>query len=354
MSSTQAHEPSAPSVARLTDATGYLSPASPQDVARHMNESSFVWLDVENPSDDELRQFGASLELDADPIIDALRHPSRRSTFTPIGDSIHIALGAAEITATTQPIAALFISIVFTGRLLLTLHNGPFQTLQEVRDRYAALHESTKTDGSLVLFLVLDTLIGSFEPRLLALDKRMDEIQIALLDSSRSKQGGSPPEIRDEIIKIRRTLTEFVQDLTWYYHDLEDLSGTVEQLPGMGPGAGAHFDRHEQRVVRIREAASEYRDEAKDTLSEFSSSAADREGQLINVLTVVATIFLPLTVITSFFGMNFGAISNNLQTNWTFVVLGLLLPAASVVVSYLLYRRLARRFRVGTIPQIEE
>jgi hypothetical protein len=70
------------------------------------------------------------------------------------------------------------------------------------------------------------------------------------------------------------------------------------------------------------------------------------------VLTVVATIFLTLTVITSFFGMNFAAISDNLQTNWTFLVLGLLLPAASVVVSYLLYRRLAGRFRVGTIPEI--
>jgi Mg2+ and Co2+ transporter CorA len=83
------------------------------------------------------------------------------------------------------------------------------------------------------------------------------------------------------------------------------------------------------------------------------SSAADREGQLINVLTIVATIFLPLTVITGFFGMNFGAINNNLQSNWTFIVLGLLLPAASVAPSYLLYRRLARQFRVGTLPQVE-
>jgi protein-S-isoprenylcysteine O-methyltransferase Ste14 len=77
------------------------------------------------------------------------------------------------------------------------------------------------------------------------------------------------------------------------------------------------------------------------------------KGGTVRPEQVVATIFLPLTVITGFFGMNFGAITNNLQTNWSFIVLGLLLPSASVVASFLLYRRLARRFRVGTLAQVE-
>lgn len=49
--------------------------------------------------------------------------------------------------------------------------------------------------------------------------------------------------------------------------------------------------------------------------------------------------------------MSFGVLVNNLNSTWAFVVLGLLLPAASVTVTLLLYRRLLRRFGVGKLTQ---
>jgi hypothetical protein len=122
---------------------------------------------------------------------------------------------------------------VFTGPCLLTLHAVPCPPLQKASDRYTALREDAKTDGALVLFLVLDSLIASFEPQMLAFDKRLDDIQEALLD------GGSPPGLHDELLRIRRTPNEAGQALTWYANDLQDLAGGVDQLPGMHPGGGA-------------------------------------------------------------------------------------------------------------------
>lgn len=226
----------------------------------------------------------------------------------------------------------------------------PCPALQDARDRYAALRDDAKADGQLSLFIVLDSLVGSFEPQMLALDKRLDEIQEALLD------GGSPPNLHDEIVRIRRTLAQAVQSLTWYANDVQDLSGSIDQLPGMHPGAEAHFDRHQQRVIRTRDTASAYRDEAKEALGQFSSNAssnaANRQGQLINVLTVVATLFLPLTFITSFFGMNFDVMTMDLRTNLQFILLGVALPVVSVVAALLLLlRRLTRRLGVGKLRQ---
>jgi hypothetical protein len=150
-----------------------------------------------------------------------------------------------------------------------------------------------------VLFLVLNSLVRATEPRLLKLDERLDEIQVTLMTSS-------PPEIHDEIVDILRILTELVQALTWYGSDLDDVATTFEQLPGMRRASAELFTRHRERVSRMRESARDYRDEAKDAIGQYASNTSNRQGQLINVLTVLATFFLPLTFLTGFFGMNFG------------------------------------------------
>jgi Mg2+ and Co2+ transporter CorA len=197
-----------------------------------------------------------------------------------------------------------------------------------------------------VLFTVLDRLLRDKELLLLSLGARLNEIQVMLRTSS-------PPEIDDEIMGILRTLTELVQGLTWYGSDLDDAADAIGQMPGMRGGVIGRFSHHCQRVSRMRESARDYRQQAKDAFDHYSSNAANRQGQLINVLTVVATLFLPLTFLTGFFGTDFGVLVKNLNSTWAFVLGGLLLPAASVAITLLLYRRLLRRLGVGKLTHPE-
>jgi len=191
-----------------------------------------------------------------------------------------------------------------------------------------------------VLFLVLDDLAGSYEPQFLALDARLDEIQVELLTSvSAGAQA--------EVLAIRRRLANVVQSLGWYAGDLADLNAAgVGQLPGLGPDAQPHFDRHHHRVIRMRDAARDYREEAGDVLGQFSANISGQQGQVINFLAAVTAIFLPLTYFTGYFGMNFDVITQDLNTVWVFILLGNLIPAASVVLSFVLFRRWLTRLGI--------
>jgi Mg2+ and Co2+ transporter CorA len=201
------------------------------------------------------------------------------------------------------------------------------------------LSEDKKTDGPSVLFLVLDQIVDTFEPALLQLDSHLDEIQVALLR-------GTPAGVQDELINARRTLSEVVQALGWYARDLHHLVGNAGQLPGMNPAATPLFDQHRTLVTTLRDAARDYRDETQDALGQVADNAASRQGQLVNFLTVLATIFAPLTFITGYFGMNFGVITMELNRFWVFAVLGLALPAVSVIIAVVLFQRLAARLHV--------
>lgn len=90
--------------------------------------------------------------------------------------------------------------------------------------------------------------------------------------------GGASPKTHDELVKILGVLTDAVQELGWYAHDLEDTAEMAVHLPGMRPGAQQHFDRHRRRVTRMQENTRNIREQAKDALSATTpnSSPADR------------------------------------------------------------------------------
>src|SRR5215469_3075926 len=142
-------------------------------------------------------------------------------------------------------------------------------------------------------------------------------------------------------------LTDAIQELGWYAHDLADTAEMVAELPGTHPDAQQHLDRHRRRVTRMQENTRNVRGQAKDALSQYSAVIARRQAQVINALTIVATVFLPLTLLTGYFGMNFRILTFDVQsTLWQFILLGLLLMLASAGVSALLIRRLERRLGI--------
>ena len=102
----------------------------------------------------------------------------------------------------------------------------------------------------------------------------------------------------------------------------------------------------------MQENARNIREQAKDALSHYSEVVAGRQAQVINSLTIVATVFLPLSFLTGYFGMNFRILTADAQnTLWQFILLGLLLPIASASLSLLLIHRLERRFGIRRIGQ---
>ena len=68
---------------------------------------------------------------------------------------------------------------------------------------------------------------------------------------------------------------------------------------------------------------------------------AQRQGEQINRLTIVSIIFLPISFLTGFFGMNFNWMADNLGSLWAFLTLGVLLPLVSAGVTGLWLRQKA-------------
>jgi magnesium transporter len=91
--------------------------------------------------------------------------------------------------------------------------------------------------------------------------------------------------------------------------------------------------------VRLVESVDLHRDELASATDVYLSAASNRLNEIIRQLTIISTVFLPLTFLTGFFGQNFGWLVDNVDTLGDFLSFGLGLELAAAVALGLLFRR---------------
>jgi Mg2+ and Co2+ transporter CorA len=94
-------------------------------------------------------------------------------------------------------------------------------------------------------------------------------------------------------------------------------------------------------VQRIDSAGSDIR----SALQDYQGQVSAAQGNRINQLTLVSIIFLPITFMTGYFGMNFQWLVNSVDTFWSWAILGALLPIIAVILSIWLLQR--GGFKIG-------
>lgn len=306
-------------------------------VARLRSTGSFFWLDLFGVSPERLVEFSVALGLNSD-AVEHLLESDQRSGFVETDDGIRwVSYGVREQSQLTQ------IRGVYTRSFLVTTHDQPCRGLADARHRYERLRDRDQDDGPLVLFMVLDALANTFEVVLARLDAQLDELETAVL-------GGPPmPGYLQQVLEVRQVLTPIMRALWPYRRDLVGILGDVDRLPGMGTGSQQYFESHRRHVVALLDAANDCRDETRDAMSAFSSATAERQGEVINWLTIVAAVFLPLTFVTGYFGMNFSVILH-LRGTLVFAILAIVLPLVLAIATVLLLRLLIHRLGVRLVP----
>ena len=116
------------------------------------------------------------------------------------------------------------------------------------------------------------------------------------------------------------------------------LAGVVE-LPGMTTEAERHFRDIYDHLIRISDLIDSYRDLLSSSMDVFLSTVSNRLNIVMKELAVIATIFLPLTFITGFFGQNFGWLVRNIDGWPAFAVLGLGIEILAIAILMMFFKR---------------
>jgi magnesium transporter len=178
-------------------------------------------------------------------------------------------------------------------------------------------------------FDVADNLVSSIFPVIDDLDSAIDELQDRTLRDA-------TPQILAEIYDIKHDVTKLHRLLGAQLDAFQRL--ITDLLQERHESLSIYFRSIYDHTVRQFEIADSLRDLLSSVLDVYLSSVSNRLNVTMKQLTVIASVFLPLSFLTGFFGMNFTFLVNHIGTTVSFFI-AMVVMGLSILVQILFFKR---------------
>jgi magnesium transporter len=186
-----------------------------------------------------------------------------------------------------------------------------------------------------LVYKILDAATSTFLPVLTRTDDEIDDLEQEVIANPTTECLQRIFSLRRDLVAMRRVITP-MRDM--FARNVDRFS----ELPGLGTDDRLYFRDLYDGLIRVSDLVDSYRDLLSGATDMYLSEVANRQGEVNKQLTIIATIFLPLTFLTGFFGQNFAFLTGKIQNSaWSFWVFGIGLLVVSVVGFFIFFRRKA-------------
>jgi magnesium transporter len=299
--------------------------AIPQLLAR----DEYFWLDLDDPGDEQEGFLAETFKFHPLALED-LRKRGQRPKLEDFGDYVFLVYyGAREKAGSEGEVELQEVHAFIGGGYIVTAHAGPVEALAEARKR---LQAQPPRSEQFVVYRVLDGLTDSFFPVLERLDDELETLDEEIFDDP------SPAHL-ERITQLRRQLVELRRVATPQRDLLARGTDDILEIPGLEADSREYFRDVYDHAIRISEQIDAFRDLLSGSRDAYLSTVSNRLNQITTQLTVVATIFLPLSFLVGFFGQNFAWLVRNISSETDFLVFGIGSAVLSIVALLAWFRR---------------
>lgn len=256
-----------------------------------------AWLVIDDPRDVGL----VAEELQLHPLaIEDATHRHQRPKIEEYDGAFYFLVVYALEEPAPDAVREHEVSIFMAQNVVVTVHEGDFPQRIAVEKRF---REGRFETPGLLLHALLDTIVDGYFDVVERFADRIELLESLILDDT---QGGFRTSLR-ELFRLKRDLVTIRQRIAPEREVLAVLvRGDIRQL--REPGRRAYFQDVYDHIVRVTDQIDTFRELTSNVIDAHLAAASNRLNEVLKVLTSVATILLVVTLVTSFFGMNFEAI----------------------------------------------
>lgn len=189
------------------------------------------------------------------------------------------------------------ISMILMEKVVITFQERPGDSFNQVRKRIrSATGRICKFGSDYLAYAIIDAVIESYYPIMEIIKKRLDALEDNFLTSSGSEVIGQIHAIKNDLL--------FLHSAIWPVHNIT-IALAHDDLPVITT-ATSHFLRDcQDQAKRVTELSEFYRMIAGDLIATYLAYSDSNANQVMKLLTMVTTIFIPLSFIVGLYGMNF-------------------------------------------------
>ena len=289
-----------------------------------MKADRLLWLDLEGTDDEVLTLLHEVFKIHPLALED-VREFHQRPKIEDYDDFVSIVVYGAR--ALGEPLTE--VHCFYAERFLVSVHRDEVPAVTDACHTLGRLH----TDRRLVaLYRLLDALVDTMFPYLTAMDERIDELQDQIFVDPKESQLAGLFELKRELVTMRKMVTP-QRDM------VSTMMAQVVTIPGMTAESERYVRDLYDHLIRISDMVDSYRDLVSGSLDAYMSMVSNRLNDVMKQLTIIATVFLPLSFLTGFFGQNLGWLVNREGSLTAFLIFGIGTEVLAVIALFVMFRR---------------
>lgn len=206
------------------------------------------------------------------------------------------------------------LSFILLGNSLYTFQEKTGDVFENVRTRIKEGKGLIRKRGAgYLLYALMDAVVDHYFIVLETLGERLEDMELELLDNPDKNSLGKLHHLRREIINLRRSVYPLREVISQF--------GKIEE-PGIDKNTQVFIRDLYDHTIQVIETIEVFRDMATSLLDLYMNSVSNKMNEIMKVLTIIATIFIPLTFVAGIYGMNF---THMPELSWRYGYVGVMI-----------------------------
>ncbi|MBN2651321.1 MAG: magnesium/cobalt transporter CorA [Spirochaetales bacterium] len=285
-----------------------------------------VWINIDGLSDvDSIERLCNFLEIHKLTIEDIL-NVNQRPKLEQQEDYIHLVMKMLIPNQESSRIEVEQVSFILKGRLLISFQEKNGDVFEHVRKR---IYENTgyvrKMNTDYLLYSLVDAIVDYYFLVLEKTGERLDEVENRLLSSHSQNILAEIHMIRKDIVAFRR-----------FIYPVREVVSQLERVEDEKISSDLKLFIRDlyDHTIRVIEATESFRDTSASLIDLYMNNASNKMNQIMKTLTIISTIFIPLTFIAGIYGMNFENMPELKMKSGYFIILGVMAVVPIVMIAF--------------------
>jgi magnesium transporter len=281
------------------DATGFLEKtvSSVEECFPFKETSTVTWINVDGVHDAAvIEKLGAHFDIHPLVLEDIMTTTQRPKT-EDLGNAVFVVLRMIEYDEQCAGTTADQLSLVLGPNYVLTFQETPGDCLDPVRERIrGGKGRIRKLGPDYLAYAVIDAVVDNYFFVLEKLGERIDRLEEQLIAEPRRELLSEIHGLKREMIELRKSV--------WPLREVVSRFERMES-PLIRKSTGVFLRDLYDHAIQVIDTVESFREMLSSMVETYLSSLSNRMNEIMKVLTIISTIFIPITFLVGLYGMNF-------------------------------------------------
>jgi len=257
--------------------------------------NEMFWLDIEAPTEDSVKLMGEVFKFHPLAIEDCV-HRQSRPKIEEYSDYLFIVYHGINFNPGEYLLDTIDVDIFLGPNYIVTVHEKPLQSIAVIKERLEKNPKLLEAGPDRLLYRILDELTDRYFKVIDDMDEGMDKIEDSIFENFSKEALPLIFSAKKEVLALRRLVGPQMEVLKTL---------TYRESPYIKSSTQLYLRDIYDHILRIVEILESQRDLLSGAMDSYLSQVSNRTNEVMKVLSIVATIMLPLSFLTGLYGTNF-------------------------------------------------